>query len=281
LFINAAFCVGPGFHSVHLSLALRALFDYHFTMDLPMYSKWMAGLVLTLHDKIPLLPWFDTSANTFGPPQKAGKRMAELIHFETKELPDLVVIGKEIRYSMEKLMQGDNPLPKFWGTCFEEGIFGALESQAEHVFDDSYVGFMTDWDLGDGDFSYVVGMMMKEGAQIPDGYAVKKLPACKAAVGWIRGDDTADVCSAAHEMTVGALKEKGHQCETMRWSMELYNCPRFTTPDNEGKITLDYYVPVDEPVSDDVATNDLAAHAAAMDEYRRGKTVDDEDMDWS
>ena len=32
---------------------------------------------------------------------------------------------------------------------------------------------------------------------------------------------------------------------------------------------------------DDVATpDDFAAHAAAMDEYRRGETVNDEDINW-
>jgi predicted transcriptional regulator YdeE len=146
---------------------------------------------------------------------------------------------------MEKLMQGDNRLGALWDKCFAENTFAALESQVEHVFDPSYVGFMTDWDLGDGDFSYIVGMMMKDGAQIPDGYIVKKLPACKAGVGWIRGDDVRDVCSNAHEQTTSALKGHGRQCETMRWCMELYNCPRFTTPDENGKITLDYYIPLD------------------------------------
>ena len=33
---------------------------------------------------------------------------------------------------------------------------------------------------------------------------------------------------------------------------------------------------------DDIATpDDLAAHAAAMDEYRRGETVAHEDIDWN
>ena len=32
---------------------------------------------------------------------------------------------------------------------------------------------------------------------------------------------------------------------------------------------------------DDVVTaDDLAAHASAMDEYRRGETVNDEDINW-
>lgn len=27
------------------------------------------------------------------------------------------------------------------------------------------------------------------------------------------------------------------------WCMKLYNCPRFTTPMDNGEIILDYYIP--------------------------------------
>ena len=34
-------------------------------------------------------------------------------------------------------------------------------------------------------------------------------------------------------------------------------------------------------IPDDVTTpDDIAAHALAMDEYRRGETIDDEDINW-
>ena len=34
-------------------------------------------------------------------------------------------------------------------------------------------------------------------------------------------------------------------------------------------------------ISDDAATpDDIAAHATALEEYRRGETVDDENIDW-
>lgn len=170
--------------------------------------------------------------------------MAEFIQLEIKELPSLLVVGKEIRYSMEALMQGDNRLGKLWDTCFAENIFAALEAQPDYVYDSSYVGAMTDWDRGDGDFSYICGMLMREGAQVPQGYRSCKLVATRVAVGWIRGTDTADVCANAHAQTENALKEKGYDCTGMRWSMEVYNCPRFTTPDENGRIILDYYIPI-------------------------------------
>ncbi|MDR1705606.1 MAG: GyrI-like domain-containing protein [Clostridiales bacterium] len=171
--------------------------------------------------------------------------MGTLIKFDIKEMPDVMVMGKELRHSMKEQMEGNNPLPGFWERCFADGTFSALEAQKGCVYDDSYVGVMLDWDRGDGNFSYVIGMLMNRNAELPQGYAGYKLDATKAAVGWVQGKDTADVCSNAHELTERALKEKGYKCDAMKWSMELYNCPRFTTPDGNGDIILDYYIPLD------------------------------------
>ena len=63
-------------------------------------------------------------------------------------------------------------------------IFLPLEAQTEYVFDSSYAGIFLDWDLGDGNFSYVVGMMMKKGVTVPDGYIIRELAETDVAVGW-------------------------------------------------------------------------------------------------
>lgn len=171
--------------------------------------------------------------------------MSELVKFEVKRLPDLRVAGKELRHNMQALMKGDNPIPAFWGKCFSEGVFAPLEQQADVVYDAAYIGFMTDWGRGDGDFSYIVGMLMKAGAEVPEGYCFRDIATTDAAVGWVKGSSVADVCARAHVQTEQALKENGRKCDTMTWCMELYNCPRFTTPDANGDIILDYYIPVD------------------------------------
>jgi predicted transcriptional regulator YdeE len=171
--------------------------------------------------------------------------VAELVHFEVKDFPAVLLIGKELRYSMELLMKGENRIPAFWDACFADGTFTRLEGQKDGIFDDAYVGVMLDWGKGDGDFSYVCGMLMKDGADVPDGYISRVLPASKVAVGWIKGTDTMDVSSAAHVLTERKLKEEGRTSDKMAWCMELYNCPRFTTPDADGKIILDYYIPCD------------------------------------
>ena len=170
--------------------------------------------------------------------------MGELIKFDVKRLPKLMLVGKELRYNMEAHMKGDNRMPAFWDKCFVDEIFSLLEKQTDFVYDNAYVGVMIDWDKGDGDFSYIVGMLMKEGVSVPNGYYNRDIEETDVAIGWIKGKNVADVCSSAHSQTEQALKEKGYRCDKMKWCMELYNCPRFTTPDGDGNIILDYYIPI-------------------------------------
>ncbi len=166
--------------------------------------------------------------------------MAELIQLEIKELGPWCVAGKALKVTMGP----ENPIPAFWEACFADGTFSTLESQKSWVLCPDYVGFMTDWQGGDNTFLYICGMMMKPGFIAPEGgFVSRPVEASSAAVGWIRGESTPDVCMPAHEFTSKVMEEKGYTSEGFAWSMELYNCPRFTTPDEQGRITLDYYIP--------------------------------------
>jgi len=193
--------------------------------------------------------------------------MGKLVEFRTIDLPELLLVGKEIRHSMEEQMKGSNPLPGLWDRCFGDGTFEALEKQRGFSYNPlcvsndnqklnckkkkcnhckhPYIGVMIDWDKGDGDFSYIVGMFMKPGAEIPEGFFSRKLDSVKVAVGWIEGKDVQDVCSNAHELTEQALKSNGFGNSSMKWCAEVYNCPRFTAPGENGEIILDYYIPID------------------------------------
>lgn len=173
--------------------------------------------------------------------------MAKLIKFEVVELPRIYLVGKELRYNMEEHMKGDNRIPAFWYKCFADNIFSILEKQPDYILDPAYVGLMMDWDKGDGNFSYICGMLFKEGVTVPEGFVLREIGTEKAGLSWIKGKDTADVCSNAHVLTEQAIKEAGLRSDRMKWCMELYNCPRFTTPDEDGQIILDYYIPCEYP----------------------------------
>lgn len=171
--------------------------------------------------------------------------MAQLTKLETKKLPKLYLAGKEIRYSMAEQMQpGGNRLPGFWDKCFAENIFEPLEAGKDKLFAQARVGTMLDWQRGDGDFSYVVGVLLKTASHLPAGYVVHELAPCTVAVGYLEGDSVMDVCSCAHEKTEAALKEKGLTCESMTWCMEYYD--NENEPETGAKTLLHYYIPCDD-----------------------------------
>lgn len=170
--------------------------------------------------------------------------MAELINFEVKQLPKLYLIGKEKRMNMEATMGSDNPIPGFWQECKENGVISKLEEQNKLWFEDSTIGMMLDWERGDGDFTYVIGTFFTEDAPVPEDFCKIPFEPCKVAIGYIKGQDGPDVYSAAHQMTEEKLKKEGYSDDGMTWCAEVYNCPRFTKPDSEGNVILDYYLPL-------------------------------------
>lgn len=168
--------------------------------------------------------------------------MAKLIKLETIDLPKVYVVGKEIKVNMEEMMKGNSPIGEFWEKCMNDDTFETLQKQ--NVYSNDYVGFMTDWDKGDGNFIYSCGMLLLDSIAPTDEYTVREIAPTKIGLSWIQGKDITDVCVNAHDMTIEALKENGQAIGNMSWSMEVYNSPRFTNPDENGNIILDYYVPL-------------------------------------
>lgn len=166
--------------------------------------------------------------------------MVKLVNLQINELPEIRIIGKVVYPNMN---MSENPIPAFWCKCFEDGTFTKLEELEEYHIDSSYVGWMGDWDIDSGKFTYICGILMKSGTPVPEGFVYKDIPANTVAIGWIQGLEK-DVYSVAHELTQKAMEEQGYKLDkSASWFMELYNCPRFTTPMENGEIILDYYIP--------------------------------------
>lgn len=163
--------------------------------------------------------------------------MAALVKIDFIEMPEVLVIGKTIDVDWLKV-HGTNPIPDLWKTCFKDNTFKTLETLNDFVYDNSYVGYMTL-------HSYTCGMLMKIGCPQPGGgFTTQTIMPSKVAVGWIRGNEN-DLYMNAHGLTEKALEEWGYRYNpACKWSMELYNCPRFTQKDQDGKVILDYYIPV-------------------------------------
>lgn len=163
--------------------------------------------------------------------------MADLVKIDFTEMPKVLVVGKTIMVDWTRI-HDENPIPAFWDSCFREGLFKKLESLEEHIYNPAYVGYMTTE-------SYTVGMLMKLGCPEPDeGFTVNEILPTKVAIGWIKGHEN-DICMNAHKVTEKALEDWGYMYNPgCKWAMELYNCPRFTEKDKDGKVILDYYIPV-------------------------------------
>ncbi len=170
--------------------------------------------------------------------------MAKVVKFEILDMPKVYLVGKEKQYNIEAHLKGENQIPALWDRCFTDGTFSTLEKQSDFIYDPSYVGLMIDWDMGYGKFSYICGMLFKEGVTVPEGFVLREINAGKVGLCWIKGKETADIFSHAHGLTEQAIKDSGLCPDFMSWSMELYNCPRFTAPDETGEIILDYYMPI-------------------------------------
>ncbi|MBN1624204.1 MAG: GyrI-like domain-containing protein [Clostridia bacterium] len=162
--------------------------------------------------------------------------MAELIKVYFEDLPELKVIGKTIGVDWQKIGEY-NPIPAFWEKCFKEDVFKKLEELDSWIHDPSYVGYMTM-------NSYTCGMLMKSDCAVPNGFTFDVIKPTKVVIGWIKGEEK-DVFMNAHNLTDTVMKKEGFVYnKESGWSMELYNCPRFTNKDKKGNIILDYFIPV-------------------------------------
>lgn len=162
--------------------------------------------------------------------------MANLIKIDFIEMPKVLVLGKTLEVDWMKIHE-ENPIPAFWDECFRTSMFKVLEAMKDFVYNPAYVGYMNM-------HSYTCGVLMKIGCPIPEGMTVHEITPTKAAVGWIQGHEK-DVFMNAHKLTETALEEWGYKYNPdCKWSMEFYNCPRFTEKDDQGRVILDYYIPV-------------------------------------
>jgi len=159
-------------------------------------------------------------------------------------MPAMRVVGKGMRPLFKDVQGPDNPLPKLWEQCFSDGTMAALDQLQDVSIDDAYVGWMAEWDESTQQFLYIVGKLVEPGTPVPDGFEHRDVAPCTAAVSWVQGPETS-IYSQAHQLAEAAMKEQGYVYDSSAggWSMELYNCPRFTNPDAEGRVILDYYLP--------------------------------------
>ncbi len=161
--------------------------------------------------------------------------MSKIIKVYRERIPSLRFIGK--RYG------GFG----HWGDWFGNGWFDLLEAnmggadkvRALWADGGDYIGMEVRYDgvLKE----YWVGMLSPADTPVPDGFEYMDLAACELGICWIYGRE-----NEVHDTSAcrSALEAQGMSVATRAdgavLSFENCTCPRYTTPDSEGNVILDY-----------------------------------------
>lgn len=148
-----------------------------------------------------------------------------------------------IKYGDEDRIDGSFGMK--WEEWFATDRFSMLESlltdEFKGTYEDSnaYVGLMR-WKDGE-EFEYWIGMFMQKGTEVPEGYEYVDFPASNLGVCWLHGNIEELFCN--EEVCADKLSDDGYEIiaddQGACLFFERYACPRFTEPDEEGKIILD------------------------------------------
>ncbi len=162
---------------------------------------------------------------------------AEIIKVYREHLPQLRLIGK--RYSNNDRDQHGSYGGK-WQEWMEQGWFKPLERLGSlQENGDAVVGAMR---FNNGTFEYWIGAFYPADTEVPEGYSYADIPESDIATCWIYGrDDNGELYGKdPHEACVAKWLEKGWEIRDNPWFFERYVTPRFTTPDDQGNVILDY-----------------------------------------
>jgi predicted transcriptional regulator YdeE len=166
---------------------------------------------------------------------------AEITKVYKQDVPALRFIGKKYGDSDRV----DGMFGKYWGDWHQNGWFDVIEKQIDkdlktlYEDGDAYIGLMR---CKDGEpFEYWIGVFMPEGTQVPEGFEYRDFPKATLGVCWLHGSE--GEVYGQEEQCMKKLEEEGYKVANDYkdgfWVFERYGCPRFTTPDENGKIILD------------------------------------------
>ncbi len=154
----------------------------------------------------------------------------EIIPFLFKKdmihLSKAILVGKQVTYPVAKQgIKGEDanpPLSLLWDECKKDGTFSYLDHQKDSIRLEAHLGLYYDINKN-GNFSYLVGVLMKEDVTVPEGFAGHEIPATDVAVCWYKYKDGDDIWSVAHGTVEKYMTEQGYEGNPESgWCSELY-----------------------------------------------------------
>ncbi|MBQ8439098.1 MAG: hypothetical protein IJX19_00410 [Clostridia bacterium] len=162
--------------------------------------------------------------------------MASIVKTFREEVPAMRFIGKKY--------EGFGP---WWGEWFANGWFDEIEKAMGGT--DSILKI---WENGGGyvglerraaeqPFEYWIGMFTPADTPVPEGFSCVDFPAMGLGTCWIYGSEREVHKTKACKQTIKDAGMTTWKDENGgKWSFENCVCPRYTTPDAEGNIIMDY-----------------------------------------
>ena len=154
----------------------------------------------------------------------------KIVDIQQEMWPGCVLIGK----------RGTN-----WGEWWSTGWFEPLEQQPVLPENgDAYIGAVR---IVNGAPERWIGMFFPEGTAVPEGYEAVAIPATKYAVCYLQAKEGSGdfYTMETHQACLDALAERGYTRSEGDWCFERSNCPRYTTPDENGNVVLDYGIAIE------------------------------------
>lgn len=150
-----------------------------------------------------------------------------ILHTEVENAPAVRFIGKKYRNG------------SYWHEWWENGWFSVLEKgDLSPLNDGGYIGLMRD---GPNGFEYWIGMFFEEGEKVPSGFDYLDLPQHQYAVCYLHGNPTSGELFGGepYRLCLEYLEDLNMEYCPCEWRFERYSCPRWTSPDENGDVTLD------------------------------------------
>ena len=132
-----------------------------------------------------------------------------------------------------------------WGEWWENDWFSILEkNESLAINGDAYIGAVH---IVDGMPERWIGMFFSVDTEVPSGFDYVDIEPKEYAVCYLYDkENSGDFFTMdTHNMCLEELKTLGLKRKEDDWCFERYNCPRFTTPDDNGNVILDYAITID------------------------------------
>ena len=135
-----------------------------------------------------------------------------------------------------------------WEEWWSNNWFDVLESiPGLPINDNGYIGAVR---IVDGMPEYWIGMFFPVDTDVPSGFEYVDIEPLNYAVFYLYGKENSSefYTMATHDLCLEELKAHNLKRKEDDWCFERYNCPRFTTPDTNGNVILDYAVSIEVPM---------------------------------